>query len=103
MNFTCVFFGILFMVAGILFSLGKGHIHLAAWKNMPQQEKNQIRIQPLCRNIGAIITLSGIIFLTKGLWTGLENHWFVVSMVTWLFLAGLDVWYITKSSRYYNK
>lgn len=103
MNFACIFFGILFIVAGILFSLGKVHIHLTAWKNMSQQEKNKIRIQPLCRNIGAVITLSGILFLINGVWTGFGNRLFLVSMVTWLFLAGLDVLYISKSSRYYRK
>lgn len=103
MNFTCVFFGVVFIAAGILFALGKGHIHLAAWKTMPQQEKDKIRIQPLCRNIGEMMILSGVIFLLKGLWAGFENPWFVVSMILWLFIAGFDVWYITKSDRYYNK
>ena len=34
---------------------------------MPQEEKDKIKILPLCRNIGKIIVLSGIIFLMKGL------------------------------------
>lgn len=103
MKFTCIFFGILFIAAGILFALGKGHIHIAAWKSMTQQEREKIRIRPLCRNIGEVIALSGIIFLLKGLWSGFENQWFVVSMTVWLIIAGFDVRYIAKSSRYYNK
>lgn len=100
MDFICIFFGILFTMAGFLFFIGKAHIHLSAWKNMPQEEKNKIKILPLCRNIGEVIILSGIIFLIKGLWADFSNHWFVGSMVAWLMVAWLDVWYITKSERY---
>lgn len=71
MDFICVFLGILFTIVGFLFFFGKAHIHLSAWKNMPQEEKKQIQILPLCRNIGGVIILSGIIFLLKGLWGGL--------------------------------
>lgn len=52
MDFTCIFFGVLFTVAGFVFACGKGHIHLSAWKNMSQSEKDKIKIRPLCRNIG---------------------------------------------------
>lgn len=100
MDFICVFLGILFTIVGFLFFFGKAHIHLSTWKNMPQEEKKQIQILPLCRNIGGVIILSGIIFLLKGLWVEFSNHWFMGSMVAWLVIAGLDVWYITKSQRY---
>lgn len=66
MDFTCIFFGILFTIAGFVFACGKGHIHLSEWKNMPQEEKDKIKIIPLCRNIGEVIALNGIIFLMKG-------------------------------------
>jgi len=91
MDFTCIFFGILFTLAGLWFAFGKGYLHLSLWKNMPQKEKDKLRIIPLCRNIGGIITLNGVIFLVKG---------FVSAMIVWMILAGLDVWYIEKSNRY---
>lgn len=100
MDFICVFLGILFTIVGFLFFFGKVHIHLSSWKNMPQEEKDQIKILPLCRNIGEVILLSGIIFLLKGLWADFSNHWFMGSMIAWLVVAGLDVWYMTKSQRY---
>lgn len=103
MDFTCIFFGMLFCAAGFVFACGKGHIYLSAWKNMPQAEKNKIKIVPLCRNIGEVIALSGIIFLMKGLWSGFSNHWFVCAMIAWLIVAGLDAWYISKSNRYRNQ
>ena len=92
MDFTCIFFGVLFTIAGFLFACGKGYIHLSAWKNMPH-----------CHNIGEVIALNGIIFLIKGLWSGFSNHWFVCAMTAWLIVAGFDVWYIGKSNRYRNQ
>lgn len=103
MNFTCIFFGVIFTVAGIAFACGKIHIHMAAWKSMPPEEKDKIKIEPLCRNIGEIIALSGIIFLLKGFWSGFTEHWFVAAMIAWLVIAGFDVWHIGKSDRYRNK
>lgn len=100
MDFVCVFLGILFIIVGFVFFLGKAHIHLSAWKNMPQDEKEKIKIIPLCRNIGKVIILSGMIFLMKGLWADFSSRWFMGFMVVWLIAAGLDVWYITKSERY---
>ena len=102
-NLTCIFFGIIFTIAGFMFACGKGHIHFSSWKNMPQEEKEKIKIVPLCRNIGEVIALNGLIFLLKGLWTGFENHWFVTAMVAWFIVAGFDLWYIEKSDRYYKK
>ena len=100
MNYTCIFFGCLFIAMGIIFAFGKGHIHLKAWKNMPQKEKDKIDILPLCRNIGEVIMLNGILFLTKGMWSGFRDHWFMCAMVAWFIVAGLDVWYISKGHRY---
>ncbi len=103
MDYTCIIFGALFITAGLVFAFGKAHIYLSAWKNMPKEEKDKIKIVPLCQNVGAIIALSGIIFLVKGLWHGFEGRGFVIAMVIWLVIAGLDVWYIGKSKRYRNE
>ena len=103
MNLTCIFFGIIFTIAGFMFACGKGHIHFSSWKNMPQEEKEKIKIVPLCRNIGEVIALNGLIFLLKGLCLGFENHWFVTVMIAWFIVAGFDLWYIENSDRYYKK
>ena len=103
MNFTCIFFGILFMAAGLLFATGKLHIHLSAWKQMPDEEKDKIRIHPLCLNIGEVIMLNGLIFLLKGLFAGFTSNWFTIAMVAWMIVAGFDVWYIAKSKKYIVK
>ena len=100
MNITCVIFGTIFSVAGVLFAKGKLLPYLSAWNRMPPEEKEKIDILPLCRNVGEVILLSGIIFLIKGLWPPFRDHWFTAAMIAWLVVAGLDVWFITKSKRY---
>lgn len=100
MNFTCIFFGIVFLITGILFAAGKLHKHITAWKNMPIEEKRKIKIIPLCRNIGAVIALSGVIFLIKGLWQGFRDQLFVILMIIWLVLAGVDLFFIEKKHGY---
>ncbi|VIF70320.1 conjugative transposon protein [Clostridioides difficile] len=103
MDFTCIFFGILFTFAGFWLAVGKGYRHLSLWKNMPKEEKDKINIVPLSRNVGGIIALNGIIFLMKGVLPGFSNHWFIFSIIVWLIVASFDVWYIEKSVRYRNQ
>ena len=100
MNATCLIFGFLFVVAGSVFAAGRGHIHLAAWKSMTDSEKAGIRIQSLCRNIGCMFALCGLIFLTSGVWDTFKDKAFIWCMVAWLILAGMDVYYIERSGRY---
>ena len=100
MNFTCIFFGILFFVAGVLFAAGKLHEQITTWKNMPMEEKHRIKIMPLCRNIGTMIALSGVIFLIKGFCQGFRNQLFVMAMILWLILAGIDLYLIEKKHWY---
>lgn len=100
MDFTCLVFGLLFCTAGIVFAFGKGHIHLQAWKQMPPDEKAKIRILPLCRNIGGMIALCGVIFVSAGVWEQFQTSAFVWTMIAWMALAAADVYYIGKSSRY---
>lgn len=99
MNFTCIFFGVIFIAAGILFALGKCHIHIAAWKNMPCEEKEKINIKALCRNIGVMISLCGVIFLIGSFFSFI----FIFAMIVWLIAAGIDVYVINKSRRYILK
>ena len=100
MNVTCIMFGTLFLITGILFAIGKLHKHITAWKNMPSDEKSRIKIIPLCMNIGSMISLSGVIFLINGFWQGFRDHLFVISMIVWLVLAGVDLFFIEKKHWY---
>ena len=88
MNFTCLILGILFAAAGVFFYSGRAVNHITA------------RIGPLCRNVGTMIFISGIIFILSGLWKAFRGDVFLWSIIAWLILSGLDVYWIGKSGRY---
>lgn len=97
MEYIYIFLGVLFIIAGLAFFFGRTHIQLFAWENMPEQGRG--RIMPLCRCVGEVIVLSGLIFLMKGLWAGFSEHWLAGSIAAWLAAAGLDVWYTAGNRR----
>ena len=100
MDITCIIFGIMFIIGGVLFASGRLHKCIKAWQAMSQQEQEAIRIEPLCRNIGSMIALCGSIFLLGGLWATFRTNGFTIAMIVWLVIAGIDVWHIGKSGRY---
>lgn len=102
MNITCVAFGVVFLIMGILFFMGKAHEHIEGYRKMPDEEKVNIKIEPLCKNIGIVIGLAGIGFLVAGLFTVFANKVFIWYMIAWFIGTGLDVRYISKSSRFTN-
>ncbi len=104
MDITCILIGLLFMLFGFLFSRGKIHIHLNAWKQMTHEEQSKIRIKLLCLNIGEVIILNGLIFFFKGIGGDFASQWFNIAIVIWMVIAAFDVWYISKNiKKYYGK
>lgn len=99
MDVIRIFWGV-FPIPGVLFFFGKAPSIWPPWKNMPQEEKEKIKLLPLCCNMGAIGILSDVIFLRKGLWADFPNHWFVGARIAWLMMFRLDVWHRTKPARY---
>ena len=102
MDLTCLVFGVLFTSAGLLFRRGKLHVRLAAWQAMPEEEREKLDVGGLCRNIGGMIALCGLIFLLAGLVPHFEEKFFVWSMVLWLILSGADLYWIEKRGKYYR-
>ena len=100
MNITCIVFGAIFVITGILFYFGLLLSTIKAWKNMPIEEKQKVKIKPLCHNIGIIIGLSGVIFLFAGFIPVFKEKYFIYAMLIWLVIAGLDAYWIIKTKRY---
>ncbi len=100
MDWTCIIFGLLFMGAGIAFYKGNIHSRTGAWKNMSEDEKATILIEPLCKNIGTMVAICGLFFLMKGLFGWFSGYPFLISMIVWFALCWVDVYYIEKSGRY---
>ncbi len=103
MKVICVVSGILFFLLGLLLFIGKLHPHLDLWKKLSKEDQEKIRIIPLCRNMGAMICLCGLIFFVSGMfWTAGMSRIFIWLMIAWFVLSGIDVYWIQTSNRYQN-
>jgi formate/nitrite transporter FocA (FNT family) len=100
MNLQCIVFGIIFLLVGIAFFIGGGQNWIKAWREMPQEEKNKIRLDELSKNIGCVFLVASSIFLISGFSPEFFNAAFIWCMVAWFVLTGIDVAFITKSNRY---
>ena len=102
MNITCIAFGLVFLLVGVLFFIGKAHKYIEGYRLMPEEEKGNIKIKPLCRNIGVAIGLAGMGFLLAGMISVFANKIFIWYMIAWFIGTGFDVRYITKSGQFIN-
>lgn len=82
--------------AGAVSAAGQGAYPSCRMKDMPASEKAGFRIRPLCRNIGGMIALCGIVFWTGGV-EAFRSGSFVRRMTACLALAGLDAGHIGKA------
>ena len=103
MNIACLIFGVLFTLIGFFFAIGKVHIFFNVWKKMPDEEKEKIKIVPLCINIGVLIFASGLLFLVSGIIQTFREKWFLISMIVWMVLAVIDAIFISKSKYFKNR
>lgn len=102
MNITCIVFGVVFLLTGFLFFIGKAQRYIEAYQKMTDEEKTEIKIITLCRNIGIVIGFAGIGFLGAGVNTIFADKIFIWYMIIWFIGTGLDIRYISKSKRYIN-
>lgn len=100
MDFTCLLFGAVFIVAGIMFACGKLHNHIKAWNSMTAEEKEDINIKPLCVNIGSMISICGVVFMLAGVFLFFRIHIFIWCMILWIIAAGIDVYFIGKNKKF---
>ncbi len=102
MYFTCIAFGVFFILAGIAIALGLVHTHLKGWKETPEEEKANIRIGALCRNVGFMIALAGIVIFVAGVNQFFRENLFVWLMIAWIILCIIDIWLMGRKggSRY---
>ncbi len=96
----CITFGMIFLIAGGMFFTGTALRFIEDWQRIPQEEKDQIRIIPLCRNAGVMLALAGIVFIAAGCFPRFRELMFRWTMIGWMALCAADLVYIEKSERY---
>lgn len=102
LNMTCLVFGALFLATGLVLFFGKGYTRLSVWKKMSDEERGAIRILPLCRNLGLMIGLCGLLFAAAGLSDAFKARAFTFCIIGWFGLCCADIVFIEKSRRYKN-
>ncbi len=105
MNFTgtCLAFGIFFIAAGLILAFTKAYTKMQFWTSLSPEEQEEIRVVPLCRNLGAMIGLCGLIFLMAALWSWFYQHAFIWCMIAWFVLGFFDAYKISKAGWYINE
>lgn len=100
MNLYCVMFAVISLVMALAFFTGKAPDWIKGYREMDEEEKNNILIVPLCRNLGVVFFLAFVIFFLAFMIPAFLDKAFVPSVVIWMIGAGADLYYIEKSKRY---
>ena len=100
MNIICIVLGMTFIVIAIAFFLGIALNWIKAYREMPKKEQQKIRTDRLSKNVGCVFLSCGIILAVSGFSTDFKDAAFLWCMIIWLMLTGIDVAFITKSTRY---
>ena len=96
MNITCFIFAVVFLICAIMFLTGKGYLFIANWKKLSQEEKNEIPLKELSKNISILLFCCSILFFIAGFFSNFREHYFGIFMIIWLVAAGVDVYFIGK-------
>ncbi|MCD8209520.1 MAG: DUF3784 domain-containing protein [Coprobacillus sp.] len=102
MNITCLAFGAVIIIFGILFFVGKLHKYFSFWKKMSFEERSKINIKAISHNIGLVLFVCGAILLAAGLWSFFYSKLFIWFMIGWVVITVMDFAYLTKSKRFLN-
>lgn len=98
MNLFCILLGIALILNSILFWVGIGIKFIKTLEELPKEEK--INIKGLSRNLACIFGVVGIIFMLTGFSPIFKESLFLWSMVLWMIITGLDIYFIGKFDIY---
>jgi hypothetical protein len=91
---------VVMLVIGFAFFTGKAANYIKDYQNMEEEEKQNIKIDVLCKNISLLFFIASAIFGLAGLSEVFRQNYFKWVMLGWFVLATLDVIYIGKSKRF---
>jgi len=102
-KFFCAIVSLGLTLVGIYFLTGKAARHIKGYQAMPEEEKKDIDIKALCRNISVMFFLAATVFLAAELSPAFRQGYLKWAMAVWLVLGCADVLFINKSKRYVKK
>ena len=98
----CYVAAVIMLIAGIVFFTGKAASYIKGYQTMPEEEKRNINIKPLCRNISVVLFAAAIIFGIAGYSELFRSEYMKWAILGWLIAGCADVIYIGKSGRFIN-
>jgi len=96
----CYTTAVVMLVVGIGFFTGKAVSYIKSYQDMEENEKNNIKIEALCKNISLLFFIAAVIFAAAGFSEVFRQDYFRWFMVGWFALGAADVVYIGKSRRF---
>lgn len=99
MTFLCVSIGIGTLIVSLLFFAGHGLNLISGWTKLSVKEKTKINAKKLERNVAMIFLLISIIFSIAGYSNLFREKYFLWSMVAWLTITGLDIYWLNSTKR----
>lgn len=67
---------------------------------MTPNERSKVNIKPLCRNVGGVISLAGIILIVAGLWEFFLSEVFLWAMIAWIVVVIFDFAFLMKNKSF---
>ncbi|WP_018591298.1 DUF3784 domain-containing protein [Terrisporobacter glycolicus] len=95
-------FSIMFMIVSYALYTGKALKYMKSYEAMRDEDKEKIKVIPLCRNISVAIFLAAIIFFIAACSLEFRENFFQWFIVIWTIGCAIDLWYINKSKKYEN-
>jgi len=99
----CLLVAIALIAVGIAFFTGKAMKYVKDYQRMDEEEKANIKIRPLCKNISVMFFIAAVIFAISGFSETFRHDYFTWCMVGWFALGVADTVYIGKSKRFVHR
>jgi hypothetical protein len=88
------------LVIGIAFYTGKAVKYIKGYQDMEEKEKNNIKIDVLCKNMSLMFFLVAAILGAAGYSEVFRQYYFRWFVLAWFVLGIADIVYIGKSRRF---
>ncbi len=102
MNITCIAFGGVLLIFGVLFFVTKLYRLFPFWKKMSFEERAKLNMKAISRNIGVMICVCALILLAAGLWEFFYTKVFIWAMILWFVAVVMDAILIATKKKYLN-
>ena len=99
----CAIVALCLAVLGVAFFTGHAARYIKGYRELPEQEKQGIRIRALLRNVSVMFFAMAGIFAAAALFEAFRLGYLKYALGAWAALVCADVLYIERSGRYVKR